>query len=541
MKKTIKVLFVTIVALVTVSLSAVFVEAAQTLSVENALQVHMDPALLKLNNSDNYTFTASETQYYRFYLDNQSISVKEAGDLVNTFVRLEMAIYDCNDKLLGSAWAKNGYKCSMAFKLEKDQTYKIKVYVNSFLGVSQNFAFGNYNLSVKKLQDIGADTWDAAPETEISTSVASAIDVGGDYDWFKFYTNSEPAYFKVCLENIQADTLYFYLYEYVKGAGETPLRKIDDFSVSNGRVSTYVYNLNYNSTYYYRLSSSGTGGYLLQTSRIEDIGGNSINDAEEITLGEKYKFSFDAGKDKDFVKFTTSNKTSYYRVYLANITYSGKSYAYLYDSNKKEIKNGYSGDYPLGSISLSPNTTYYLMFYADSSGTGEYEFSVEEFTDTYPNNIKDAVAVELNKTYKTSFDGAKDSDYIKFTTGEQRAYYQINLEKKTFSADADVYLFDSDGEKIAGSSTYRSYQHYDSVSFSYQLSSNTTYYVEFCGSGTGTYEFNFPLNSLWIHILIQKKKQQQYKLIKHIILHLMAQMIKISLNLQQVMKKHIIE
>ncbi|MBR6719539.1 MAG: S-layer homology domain-containing protein [Clostridia bacterium] len=494
-KKFISVLLIMILLLP--NMNVIPSSAATKLSVGETTNGYIDisGAWALSKDIDNYEFTPDTTQFYKFYLENKSVRVKKPseggmGSLLNSSVRLRMDIYDGDDKFLGSVNVSDGYTGTISVKLEAKKTYRMEVYVSSILGLFSVFAKGNYSITVKKQNDMGSDSWHSAEETKESAYMSAAIESGDDEDWFKFETDDAPKFLYVSLESIQGSSLDFCLYEYVKGAGEFPMRDIGEFSVYRNSKKSGVYTLNKNSTYYYAIKAYKETGYVFDFALQDDIGGSSREEAAEIDFDEKYTWSFDGYKDSDYIKFETGEKLAYYQINLEgkDIDHSA---VWLYDENGKEIGNKDTGyNFSLStSYQLEPESVYFVRFYGTE--IGEYEFSVTEKIDKYPDNMEDAAKVSLNKKYETSFEASGDNDYIKFKTGSDLAYYEIYM-KRSEDYEIRATLYDEDGKEVDSAERW-SYSS-DTISFSCQLEGRSTYYVAFYGKSSGDYEFEIREN-----------------------------------------------
>jgi len=441
---------------------------------------------LDVGGSRLYRITADETQYYEFKIRNQSIEVNTgigfADGFLNLFLgKMHIKIFDAYDDDVGALDVKCGYTGTLSVRFQKDKVYYIEV---------SSTVAGNYHMTVSKLADLGANSWTESTPTESTGQIVSEIEAAGDRDWFTFKTDEIRSYYYFSLENIQADTMYYYLYEHVEGASQPRTVRIngsDCISSSKNSTSSFNLQLKQNTVYYFCIcsTSSGTGNYIVNATRSADAAGNtrSDEDAYKIDFDVKYTTSFDGKEDSDYYVFTTPEYDAYYHVSYTYLSFNGTAYSEIYDEGGNKIASWdkYKDSFSYNA-KLKPSTKYFVCFYGN--GTGNYEFKVSPKADEYKNERKNATAVSLDTEYSTSFDGKQDSDYVKFTTPDFDAYYHVSYTYLSFNGTAYSEIYDADGNEIASWDKYK-----DSFTYNARLDKNTTYYVCFYGDGTGNYKF----------------------------------------------------
>ncbi len=449
----------------------------------NATAMQTDKAYqsnLSLLETEWYKITPYETQYYRFHILNQSVEARTGiangylDDFINFFQGyLTITIRDQYDMTLAEYNIRCGYEGRISLKLQMGQTYYVFI---------KSTVTGNYRLTATKLADIGADTWSDATSAISNAQIISAIDTTSDSDWFTFNAEPERAYYTFNLENISGtSTMNFVLYQYVAGAGEFPMRKIESMSVGRGSTKSFNLQLEENSKYYYRIYGDGscTGGYQLDVTMRLDAAGNSMSEAYTVKPNEKYLSSYDGNSDTDYYVFKTSKEESYYHFYFNNLN-DGLRRFYVYDTDGNEVLYASSDYYSLDkNTKLKTDSTYYVKFIGSNSN---YEFKITQKKDAYPDILEKAKTVSLNKKYTSSYDGTSDIDYVKFKTSSEKAYYHFYLNNlngglRRFS------VYDTDGNEVL----YASSDYY-AVDKSIKLETNSTYYVELTGSNSN-YEF----------------------------------------------------
>ena len=442
--------------------------SAQDLGQSGTVQSHLDG----IGTAEWYKITPNASQYYRFTFHNQSVEtrlgISIADSLLNLFLgKMSIVIYDSYDAILAEGDVKCGYTGSVSLRLEKGQTYYIKL---------TSTVAGNYRLTTTYFADIGANSWSGAEDVLSNGQFISAIDADGDTDWFKFVADEEQSFYRFYLENINGNgTKSFHLYEHVPGAGETPLRDVWNFSVSKGSTGSKDAQLKEGHTYYYRISGS-VGGYQLNVSQTLDVAGPDFETAYEIERDQKYTTSFDGNGDMDYFKFETGSEEAYYHFNITSLFSNGSIDYYVYDDAGNKLVGSYfhSGN---GSRNfnwrLEPDSTYYFGVQKNNSFNGNYSIQITTQPDAYPNERDQATSIETETEYGSSFDGYGDADWFAFVTGQEDAYYHFNITSLFSDGSIDYYVYDDAGNKLTGS-----YFHSGNGSrnFNLRLDPNSTYY-----------------------------------------------------------------
>lgn len=456
---------------------------------------------ISYDTTHRYKFVADEDQYYRFTFLNQSVETRAPaystlGNILAslfdmTFNGLFVSVYDAHELPLASKRYMGGYTGSISLNLKKGETYYIEVTANE--------ADGNYRFTAEKLNDIGANTWQTALEVEPTQIFVSSVDAPGDQDWFKFRADSTLSFQDFSLENISSfSKIYLYLYEYVPGAGEKPLRYVDEFYSSYTNTTHKDYQLKKGSLYYYCVTSEDIGGYLLDVTQRLDAAGSTNLEAYKVdtytydTVPTVITTSIDGSCDVDRYYFKTADFDAYYfftRNFLGDPGYD--AFTRLIDSSgnilceyRNNSKNTYCFDYK-----LKPNTTYFL----EICGTKicNYDFNIAVKKDEYPDEKYNATAVETNKKYSSGIDGHGDIDFVSFTTEDYEAYYYFSREFLGDPGyDSFTTLIDSNGNTVAeySNSSKGSYR------FDYKLAPNSTYYLKFEGQNPANYDFTISVD-----------------------------------------------
>ncbi len=430
-----------------------------------------------------YKFTADEDQYYKVSILNQSVELRtniyfdswlDSSLLAGLFNgKLQVAIRDSHGLELAEGFVRCGYEGSVYLLLNKGQTY--------YIGFNSNYS-GNFRFKVDKLNDIGGNAQDSATEITATSQIITMVDATNDEDWFTFTTDSDHSFYHFSVENLNcSQSLDFELYEYVDGAG---LRRTYDTYVNRSNTRQFNVELEDNTKYYYKVTSSSVGGYVINVEQVYDEVGAEKDDAYKIERDVKITSSYDGDSDTDFYRFTTGSEDAYYHINYTPLTSSYYYITLIDKAGTKLIDTSRNGSYTYsGNIKLEKNTEYYVSFRGDKRGN--YEFSVDTVADPVADVKADAAALERDKKIAATYAGDKDTDFYKFTTANEDAYYHINYTPLT-----EVYyyitLIDKAGTKLIDTSRHGSYTYSGNI----KLEKNTEYYVSFRGDKRGNYEFS---------------------------------------------------
>lgn len=139
------------------------------------------------------------------------------------------------------------------------------------------------------------------------------------------------------------------------------------------------------------------------------------------SFGTEYVSSLSKAGEQDWFKFTTLSDDAYYTIALENYNINSGSNStqqvnlFVYDTYLKEIS--FLSDTSSTNIKLEKNTTYYIkvtMGYNRPEYTGNYEILLTYILDPVSNNMSEATAININRSYDYSLDGTGDIDWYKF-------------------------------------------------------------------------------------------------------------------------------
>ena len=435
-----------------------------------------------------YKIVPTKTQYYRFTFQNQSIEARTGlaitDSMLNLFLgQMKVTVYNSLDRALSEISIRCGYEGYSSLLLQEGETYYITL---------SSTVPGNYTVITNEFADIAGNTFRQANQTTATGQTISSIDGDGDEDWFCFTADSDRSYYNFELENISGTgTMYFYLYEYVEGAGDFPLRSIFDFYAYKGGTSSKNILLVPNHKYYYRVtaSSSSTGGYRIDVDRRLDSAGNDAETAYAIDTGVMATSSIDGANDVDYYIFETEDYEAYYHFYVDSTNISDYVSIYVKDSiNNIMLSPGDHSHYKKAAtynVKLEPNTKYYLIL--KSATTGNYKFEISAKKDEYANDVANAGEVQLGREYLSSIDGTNDIDCISFTTASYEAYYHFYVDSTNISDYVSIYVKDSINNIMLSPGDHSHYK--KAATYDVKLEPNTKYYLILKSATTGNYKF----------------------------------------------------
>ncbi|MBQ7956820.1 MAG: hypothetical protein IJ279_02190 [Clostridia bacterium] len=247
--------------------------------------------------------------------------------------------------------------------------------------------------------------------------------------------------------------------------------------------------------------------FAVSTSAIatELTAGNTKETATNIpSFGTEYTSTLSKAGEQDWFKFTTLSEDAYYTIALENYNIPGHGVGefgatlYVYDEYNKQIVYNNSQNRPNSTVQLEKNMTYYIKVVAASgnpTSTGNYEILISYKLDPVSNVREEATKININNDYTHSLDGTGDTDWFKFTTLSEDAYYTIALENYNIPGHGvgefgvNLYVYDEYNKQIV----YNNSQNRPNSTV--QLEKNMTYYIKVVAASgnptsTGNYGFS---------------------------------------------------
>lgn len=203
------------------------------------------------------------------------------------------------------------------------------------------------------------------------------------------------------------------------------------------------------------------------------------------------------GKDSDYFRIKTPPKyRDFLQVRIENLSRTLKASINVYDANKSLVRSAgeqYSATAgaDLGfDFLVQPDTTFFLQVHGWSS-TGRYALSVKPLKkyDAYePNdNIRQAVAVDLQKEISANIMDAADSDYYQFKTGPRAGTLKGHIENRSTSLNPGANIYDGNKSQMSNAGD-RYGTAGANLDFSFAVKPSATYFVQVFGwSSNGDY------------------------------------------------------
>ncbi len=352
----------------------------------------------------------------------------------------------------------------------------------------------------------------ALPVAAAPTTHATAVQVGhegayhlneGGHHWYRI-TATETQYHSFIFRNksLEANTGIGFLDSFVNlFVGKMTVEVYDQLDehlasldVKCGYNGTLSLNLTQGETYYFKVSSSVSGNYTMNVKMLNDLGGNNWKNSLETTSTGQLISRVDAAGDQDWFKFTTDDNRSFVNFSLENVQ-AGTLELWVYESvggNEDTLPRDvfnfdvYNNNTKSKSTELKPNTTYYFCIQGENNATGDYILSLERSIDAAGPDKETAYLLQRDVKYTSSFDGPYDTDYYKFTTGDQPAYYLFDFKGTVFTYSVGVTVYDEAGNPKLDIGSYNG-----KTSGNVKLEPHTLYYVKVASDSSlvGNYEF----------------------------------------------------
>ena len=409
---------------------------------------------------DWFAVTLEAGKTYRFDLESR---LTGASTLYDTYL---YGLYDAAGNLIAGTTNNDGgvgYDSRVTFTATADATY----YVSAGANGSRT---GTYTLSVSVTDDFTAGTGTAGT-VAVGGSATGEIEFGGDRDWFAVTLEAGKIYrFDLEGSRTSAGTLSDpYLRGLYDAAGNL-IAGTTDNDDGTGRNSRVVFTATANATYYVSAGANGsrTGTYTLSVEEVTDDFTAGTGTAGTVAVGGSATGEIEFGGDRDWFAVTLEADKSYRFDLEGSPTSAGTlSDPYLrglYDAAGNLISgttNNNDGDGRNSRVAFTAtvNATYYVSAGANGSRTGTYTLSVEEVTDSIPDDDFTAgtgtagtVAVGGSATGAIELRG--DHDWFAVTL-EAGKTYRFDLEGSPTSAGtlSDPILrglYDAAGNLISG-------------------------------------------------------------------------------------------
>lgn len=337
---------------------------------------------LSLNNLSSGTLnTKEDVNYYKFTTSNND-SFYEI-ELRNTEVTeaITLKLYSSDDVTtdIAEIIAYKADANSDKIKLEPNHTYYILVQKVFFS------CTGNYKLGVTEIKDDVSDSYSNSTSISLNKKKAYSLEIVEDKDYFKFKTTSNNSFYKIDLANTNAtDTIRANLYY-----EDDVTTDISEISAYKADIGSETVKLEPNHTYYIVIQKDSSlnnpvGGYKLCVTEIKDDSTDTFKNCTKISLNKKNTFKLNVDGDVDYLKFNTSNSSTY-TITLANKTGNNDIDAIIYSEADITQKIGkitaYKATKNSIKIKLKKHHTYYISVansYRYYFVTGAYSLTIKK-------------------------------------------------------------------------------------------------------------------------------------------------------------------
>lgn len=407
-----------------------------------------------------YSFTTGAEDGY-YYVQAKNLSMSKS---------CTVSIRDSFSKSISYVSISAGNEKETTKKLlEANTTYYVKVN-----GSPSKTSDVTYEFYLFVLQDDAGNVPEKAKAVNGEVPMSGSHELKGDVDYYTFTTGIAGNY-TISAYNNSSKSKSFAIY--------------DEFNKSVGSISVPAYGekkldtkmFEANSVYYIKVYGGDEGDYSFRVLAPSDDCGNTAETAETMTIGACAPGYINYKKDVDYWKFTTGAETSY-RITAINEGPKSVSIKLLDEGEAKEsfpYSSLAAGKEKASSVTLSPNSTYYIVVQGSTPDTS-YGVMVETIEDDYPDDWKDAKEIDPDNGCEGTIANKGDSDWVKFTPEKAAKYV---FKSKGSGVKFEVYSLNGKGQlSKLGSGTSKTLK----------LNKKQTYYVRLYSSNKWTsYDYSF--------------------------------------------------
>lgn len=210
-----------------------------------------------------------------------------------------------------------------------------------------------------------------------------------------------------------------------------------------------------------------------------------------------YHYSEDGEVTKEFpdgsilqmYAINTTNNDSYYDINVKNVSCENLSYMIFNNFGVAiDEENGGAGNVGISksvssTIKLNRNSTYYIVLYTNNGESLELPsksiINVKEIIDEEGDSFSNSKSIELDNSYDLKIDGYNDVDYLRFSTKNSPAFYNLYCNSNIINSSKCI-IYDSNKEKIDEFEMQYNIGKYTMM----YLKENSTYYLEFSSENT---------------------------------------------------------
>ncbi|MBR3987879.1 MAG: dockerin type I repeat-containing protein [Clostridia bacterium] len=364
-------------------------------------------------------------------------------------------VYDTKNNLLDTVTTESENSVTVEFAKPSE----VVSYYVCVTGINADVR-GKYAVKMEQVAPKSVET----PLNEDYYDSITGYNTEGGHDYLKFTTIDKDAYYTIHVKNIDINTHSWSKENGVQfvilNANSEEIDRVRLIPASEGSTTLKLKpdTTFYMQVYNHYLPDSNGGNYKINISYVLDPEKNDNSSCDEVKLEEKYYGNIAARGDSDWFRITTNEETDY-TFTLKNTNIPTHSWSpdlrfrgVIYNDKNEEIAllKMFSGEELNTRVTLDPNTTYYICIWDPQGTAGEYSFdlSVTVIIDEEAVGMANAVELPFNEDYYdsiTNWEGDNKTDYLKFTTLNESAYYtltakNINIPTHSWSGDNQVQV-----------------------------------------------------------------------------------------------------
>ncbi|MBQ9228341.1 MAG: hypothetical protein IJ168_05855 [Eubacterium sp.] len=302
------------------------------------------------------------------------------------------------------------------------------------------------------------DTIDTARNMTLGTTYSSSITSSNNIDYYKFTITSSSAVNWKFIGAINQVHIYFYnadgsdlWYNYydANSSGQISLDRSIDLTKGTYYIAVSKRN-GYTGNYSLTVSAVSAGESFNETGKGTN---NTIQTANNISLGTTYKGQIAYNDNVDYYKFTITSSSAVNWKFIGAIN---QVHIYFYNADGSDLWYNYYDANSSGQVEQNNSIdltkgTYYIAVSKRNSYTGNYSLTVsaatagESFTETgngTNNTIQTSNSISLGTTYKGQIAYNDYVDYYSFDVSDSTGIH-LNLEGEVKGINIDIYNKDS--------------------------------------------------------------------------------------------------
>lgn len=173
--------------------------------------------------------------------------------------------------------------------------------------------------------------------------------------------------------------------------------------------------------------------------------------ATAVTYGGKVNGVLKGEGDSKYYAFTTGALPAYYKISAKSNTADAQFEVSIRDAENQEVTSMIfdTEEAVLLVPEIEKNTKYYLcvsVVIADVNAG--YSIQLDQLLDDHENTIELAKEISVGNTMAGKFETTTDVDVLKFTTGEQNAFYEIVYSNIDSQQDIELKVLDGEGMMV---------------------------------------------------------------------------------------------